>query len=132
MHVSGFITAHITHEISFIVFLTTPCPNYSLLIFHQGTIPETIGICETKEGRINYRAGKMHFSSESLIENDVVALADIHILYLASPEAGSPSYLIIITPSKLHSANTPRGGLVTSISLLRTSPVLGTISSNLR
>jgi len=27
--------------------------------------------------------------------------------YFASPEAGSSSYLIIITPSKLHSANTP-------------------------
>lgn len=27
--------------------------------------------------------------------------------YFASPEAGSPSYLIIITPSKLHSTNTP-------------------------
>lgn len=30
--------------------------------------------------------------------------------YLASPEAGSPSYLIIITPSKLHSVNTLRAG----------------------
>lgn len=60
-----------------------------------------------KKGRANYRADKMHFSSESLIESDVVALSDIHIPYLASPEAGSPSYLIIITPSKLHSANTP-------------------------